>query len=193
MYIFALCYKWLVNKYMNPYEIIAKYYAPGSELYEILVRHSEAVRDKALALARKHPELELDLEFIAEAAMLHDIGILETDAAGIKCFGTHRYIEHGYLGAEMMRREGYPRHALVCERHTGTGLKLADIIARDLPVPHRELCPVSLEEQLICYADKFFSKTRIDSEDSYERVEQKMKKWGEESVEKLKEWQNLFE
>ena len=68
-----------------------------------------------------------------------------------------------------------------------------DIIAKDLPVPHRELCPVSLEEQLICYADKFFSKTRIDSEDSYERVEQKMKKWGDESVEQLRRWREIFE
>ena len=178
---------------MNPYEIIEKYYASGSDLYNILVKHSEAVRDKALELARRHPELGLDLEFIAEAAMLHDIGILETDAAGIKCFGTHRYIEHGYLGAEMMRREGYPRHALVCERHTGTGLRLTDIIERELPVPHRELCPVTMEEQLICYADKFFSKTRLDSEDSYERVEKKMQKWGEESVEQLRRWHEKFE
>ena len=178
---------------MNPYEIIAKYYTSGSDLYNILVKHSEAVRDKALELARRHPELGLDLEFIAEAAMLHDIGILETDAPGIKCFGTHKYIEHGYLGAEMMRREGYPRHALVCERHTGTGLKLVDIITRDLPVPHRELCPVTLEEQLICYADKFFSKTRLESEDSYERVEKKMQKWGEESVEQLRQWKKKFE
>lgn len=178
---------------MNPYEIIAKYYTPESDLYNILVKHSEAVRDKALELAHRHPELGLDLEFIAEAAMLHDIGILETDAPGIKCFGTHKYIEHGYLGAEMMRREGYPRHALVCERHTGTGLKLVDIITRDLPVPHRELCPVTLEEQLICYADKFFSKTRLDSEDSLERVMQKMAKWGDESIEQLRHWANLFE
>lgn len=178
---------------MNPYDIIAKYYTPGSDLYDILVKHSEAVRDKALALARRHPELDLDLDFIAEAAMLHDIGILETDAPGIKCFGTHQYIEHGYLGAELMRQEGYPRHALVCERHTGTGLKLTDIITRELPVPHRELCPVTLEEQLICYADKFFSKTRLDSEDTYERVEKKMQKWGDESVEQLRRWRYLFE
>lgn len=178
---------------MNPYDIIAKYYTPGSDLYNILVKHSEAVRDKALTLAHKHPELNLDLDFIAEAAMLHDIGILKTDAPGIKCFGTHRYIEHGYLGAEIVRQEGYPRHALVCERHTGTGLRLADIIARKLPVPHRELCPVTLEEQLICYADKFFSKTRLDSEDSYERVEKKMQKWGDESVEQLRRWAEIFE
>ena len=72
---------------MNPYEIIEKYYIPGSDLYNILVKHSEAVRDKALALARRHPELKLDIEFIAEAARLHDSGRLEKDAPGIRCFG----------------------------------------------------------------------------------------------------------
>jgi uncharacterized protein len=50
-----------------------------------------------------------------------------------------------------------------------------------------------MEEQLICYADKFFSKTRLDSEDSYERVEKKMQKWGEESVEQLRRWHEKFE
>jgi uncharacterized protein len=70
---------------------------------------------------------------------------------------------------------------------------LTDIIERELPVPHRELCPVTMEEQLICYADKFFSKTRLDSEDSYERVEKKMQKWGEESVEQLRRWHEKFE
>ena len=57
-----------------------------------------------------------------------------------------------------MRGEGYPRHALVCERHTGAGLSLEGIIAQDLPVPHREMVPVSLEEQVICFADKFLFK-----------------------------------
>ena len=33
---------------MNPYDIIEKYYDPGSELYKILVDHSEKVKEKAL-------------------------------------------------------------------------------------------------------------------------------------------------
>ena len=64
----------------------------------------------------------------------------------------------------MMQAEGYPRHALVCERHTGTGLSLSYIIEQDLPVPHREMLPISLEEQVICFADKFFSKTHLGEE-----------------------------
>ena len=135
----------------------------------ILLVHSRSVTDKALALAKKHPELDLDLNFIEEAAMLHDIGIFLTDAPDIQCFGTHPYICHGYLGADLVRKEGFPRHALVCERHTGAGLSLQDIEEQNLPVPHRDMLPVSLEEEIICFADKFFSKTKLDKEKSLER------------------------
>ena len=65
-----------------------------------------------------------------------------------------------------MRQEGYPRHALVCERHTGAGLSLDDIISQNLPVPHRDMLPVSLEEQVVCFADKFYSKTHLEKEKS---------------------------
>ena len=90
--------------------------------------------------------------------MLHDIGIFLTDAPGIFCFGDKPYICHGYLGADLLREEGFPRHALVCERHTGAGISAESIIKQDLPIPHREMLPVSMEEQVICFADKFFQK-----------------------------------
>ena len=68
-----------------------------NELKHILLVHSRSVTDKALALAKKHPELDLDLNFIEEAAMLHDIGIFLTDAPDIQCFGTHPYNSSVYL------------------------------------------------------------------------------------------------
>ena len=88
------------------------------ELRHILIVHSRSVAQKALQIVSLHPELNLDRDFIEEAAMLHDIGIIKTDAPGIHCHGTEPYIRHGILGAEMLRSEGLPRHARVCERHT---------------------------------------------------------------------------
>ena len=108
---------------MNPLDIIAKYYPASSDVYRILVMHSRSVADKALVIAQMHPEMNLDLTFIEEAAMLHDIGIFRCNAPDIDCHGEAEYICHGYLGAELMRAEGYPRHARVCERHTGTGIR----------------------------------------------------------------------
>lgn len=177
---------------MNALALIDKYYPEENELKHILLTHSRSVADKALALARLHPELNLDLQFIEEAALLHDIGIFLTDADGIHCYGSHPYICHGYLGADLVREEGYPRHALVCERHTGAGLSLKAIEERKLPIPHREMVPVSLEEQLICFADKFYSKTKLDKEKSLEKARKSIERHGEEGLKRFDNWCRLF-
>ena len=177
---------------MNPIDIIHLYYDPASDACKILVDHSRDVACKSLEIARMHPEMELDLPFIEEAAMLHDVGIFRCDAPEIKCFGMNPYICHGYLGADLMREQGYPRHALVCERHTGTGISLAMIGQQHLPLPHRDMRPVSLEEQLICFADKFFSKTNLGKEKPVEKIIKGLAKYGNETVTQFRSWEKLF-
>ena len=145
---------------MNYQHIIDKYYNEDADLRRILVVHSQSVARRALRIADKHPELHLDRPFIEEAAMLHDIGIIGTHAPSIHCTGNEPYIKHGILGRAMLDGCGLPAHALVCERHTGAGITVDDIVSQSLPLPHRDMCPVTIEEQLVCYADKFFSKTR---------------------------------
>jgi uncharacterized protein len=167
---------------MNPLDIIRKYYTEGSRLYDILVTHSRLVTEKAIAIAAGHPELHPDTDFIREAAMLHDIGIFLTDAPKIDCYGDKPYICHGYLGHDMLQKEGFPRHALVCERHTGMGLSLETIIGKNLPLPHRNMLPVGIEEQIICFADKFFSKTRPDEEKTVDRVRAGFSLYGREET-----------
>jgi uncharacterized protein len=124
--------------------------------------------------------------------MLHDIGIFLCDSPEIDCHGTADYICHGYLGAELMRKEGFPRHALVCERHTGTGLSLEMIERQNLPVPHRDMQPQSLEEQLICFTDKFFSKSKLNREKPVEKIQQSLARYGEECMLRFNDWCNLF-
>ena len=177
---------------MNPLAILSAYYQPGSRAYQILVSHSRSVRDKALALAEAHPELELARTFVSEAAMLHDIGIYLCDAPEIDCHGTSPYICHGWLGAELMRSLGYPRHALVCERHTGAGITRAAILAQHLPLPPQDFLPETLEEQLICYADKFFSKTHLDRQKTPEQALRSLEAFGSDSIERFRHWQQLF-
>ena len=172
--------------------IIQKYYNGNPELLKILLKHSKAVADKAIAIAKAHPELPIDRQFLLEAAMVHDIGIIKTNAPDIQCFGTEPYIRHGVLGAEMMRAEGYPLHARVCERHTGAGLSLKEIKEQSLPLPHEDLLPETLEEKLICYADKFFSKTRLDREKTLEQAERSVAKHGEEGLRRFKEMEEIF-
>lgn len=172
---------------MNALSLIDKFYPRENELKHILLTHSRSVADKALALAARHPELGLDLDFVEEAALLHDIGIFLTHAPGIGCTGEHPYICHGFLGADLLRAEGFPRHALVCERHTGAGLSLQDILHRELPLPHRDMLPVSLEEKLVCLADKFFSKTHLEREKTLEQARRSVSKHGEEGARRFDE------
>lgn len=178
---------------MDYNSIINKFYKIDNELKRILLKHSHQVANKAIDIVDKHPELHADRKFIEEASMLHDIGIINCNANGIHCYGDKPYICHGYIGAEMLRKEGLERHALVCERHTGAGISLESIIKQQLPIPHREMLPYSIEEQIICYADKFFSKTRLGTEKTEEEAIRSLIKFGEEGVERFKKWCVLFQ
>ena len=178
---------------MNYQAIIDKYYPEDNELRHILVNHSQSVARKALQIVSSHPELQLDAQFVEEAAMLHDIGIFLTDAPGIQCFGSQPYICHGRLGAELLRKEGLERHARVCERHTGAGITCKQIVEQKLPLPHQDFLPETMEEKVICYADKFFSKTHLDREKTMEKAEKSLAKFGEEGVKRFQEWEKLFE
>lgn len=174
-------------------KIINKYYIEDSELKNILIIHSQSVARKALQIVSLHPELHLDADFIREGAMLHDIGIIRTKATGIHCFGTEPYICHGLLGGEMLRHEGFPRHARVCERHTGAGIGIEEIEAQHLPLPHTNFLPETMEEKVICYADKFFSKTHLYRERTVEEALNSLVKRDSKGIERFKEWVKMFE
>ena len=111
--------------------------------------------------------------------MLHDIGIFRCNAPSICCYGTEPYIKHGPIGGDILRSEGFPRHARVAERHTGTGL------------PGFE--PETLEEQIVCYADKFYSKSSPDHVRTVLETAQLLEKFGREGVEKFLLWAKKFE
>ncbi len=164
---------------MDYLSIIDKYYPADDELRRILMIHSRQVADRCLAIVAKHKELPVDVQFMEEAAMLHDIGIYRCDAPGIHCHGTEPYLRHGPIGGEILRAEGFPRHARVAERHTGTGL------------PGYE--PETLEEQIICYADKFYSKSRLDRVLTVAETAQSLEKFGHEGVLKFLAWAECFE
>lgn len=173
-------------------DIIDTYYPQGSELRHILLTHSRSVARKALQIAACHPELHLNHTFLARAALIHDIGIFRTNAPSIQCFGTEPYICHGILGAEIMRQAGYEQYARVCERHTGTGLSLQDIVSQQLPLPHADFQPQTAAEQLICFADKFFSKTHLDREKTPDQARHSLQRFGTEGVARFDHWCQLF-
>jgi len=180
---------------ISPLDIICEYYDLGSRTYEILIRHGRLVAQKAVNAARKVPHLKPDMEFIEEAALLHDIGIFQTDTPQLGCSGKYPYICHGYLGSEILEKAGLPGHALVCERHLGVGISADEIVKIGLPLPVRDMIPLSVEEQVICYADKFFSKdwNLIAKNNSEEEIILALESYGNGSAEKFKAWRLMFE
>ena len=179
---------------MDPVEIISRYYTPGSRLFDIVVNHGQQVAKKALSAADRVSHLNCDKTFIKEAAMLHDIGIFLTAWPKLGCSGKHPYVCHGYLGRELLEKNQMPKHALVCERHVGLGITTEDIIRHNLPLPERDMCPVSMEEQIICYADKFFSKTgKLNpKEKPVKKVLKRLEKYGHDKVLRFQSWIDLF-
>ena len=142
-------------------KIIETYYRPGTPLYDIFMDHAEKVTQKSLITAERVAHLNPDMAFIEAAAMLHDIGIFMTHSPAIHCTGEHPYICHGVLGRQLLESidaDRFAGHALVCERHTGAGITAENIKMNRLPLPERDMVPQTLEEKIICFADKFYSK-----------------------------------
>lgn len=178
-------------------EIIEAYYRPGTPLYGIFMDHAEKVTRKSLDIAERIAHLNPDMAFIESAAMLHDIGIFMTDSPAIHCTGEHPYICHGILGRALLESidtDTFARHALVCERHTGCGITVENIRKNRLPLPVRDMVPVTLEEEIICFADKFFSKKPSESgmEKDVRRVVEEMFKLDRSHGERFLAWTKKF-
>lgn len=171
-----------------------KYYPVGTEARDILERHSCSVAGLALEI-NSRLGLGLDPAQVETAAMLHDIGIYLTDAPGIGCHGTEPYIRHGILGADLLRREGYPEWAArVAERHTGAGISAGDIKEMQLPLPvGRILMPATLLERLVCYADKFYSKSGDMQRKPLGRVRASMARHSSSTLERFERLHEEFD
>jgi uncharacterized protein len=180
---------------MNPIDIIAEYYDPSSKTFELLIRHGKQVAQKALAIAENVASLQPDKDFLQKAAMLHDIGIFMTDSPGLGCRGRHPYITHGVLGGRLLSKKGLQAYALICERHVGVGISAEDIRRFRLPLPERDMLPVSIEEQIICYADKFFSKNGNPggTDKSVEEITRSLARYGPDKVRRFQAWNRMFE
>lgn len=173
--------------------IIDKYYPAGSPLRDIYMRHCRSVANLALDIARRKG-LDLSPADIEAAAMLHDIGIVRTDAPGIHCHGSEPYLAHGRIGADLLRAEGAPEeYARVAERHTGAGLTPEDV-ARMSPMlpPDRSYMPQTLLERLVCYADKFYSKSGDMKIKPLDRVRASLAKFGEGASERFERLHQEF-
>ncbi|MFX1233966.1 MAG: HDIG domain-containing metalloprotein [Promethearchaeota archaeon] len=122
-------------------------------------RHSLKVTDKALEIAEKITKIDLDVNLIEIGALLHDVGRAKTHG-----------FKHAIIGAQILREHGFSEKlARICETHILGGLDKIDAVSVNLP--EREFLPQSIEEKIICLADKHMAGTREVS------IEQRFNNW----------------
>ena len=120
-------------------EIHAKY---GSN--QRIVSHCQAVAMAAKIVA---DELErqgraVDESAIVAGALLHDIGRSRIQT-----------VRHGVEGAEILAGEGVDQKVVeIVRRHVGAGISPEE--AKTLGLPDFDYIPRSLEERIVCFADK---------------------------------------
>jgi uncharacterized protein (TIGR00295 family) len=123
-------------------EKLLRKYQSSEEAYNKILAHARAVKELALKMASR--VRNVDMNFIATASLLHDIGRFE-------CPTGEKTIFHGIKGSEILRKEHLPKHALVAERHIGSGITQDEAIK--LSLPSRSYMPKTKEEKIICMAD----------------------------------------
>ncbi len=173
-------------------ELLEKYFQ--GEALDVIAEHGRMVADLALSVSRRIGQPEAECRFVEEAALLHDIGVCRTQAPMIGLEIGFPYIMHGIIGREILESEGFLRHGLVCERHIGVGITVADIISQQLPLPQRDMIPITVTEQIICFADLFYSKSpgRITRRKSPEKVRGKLAGFGGHKADIFDHWMELF-
>ncbi len=174
---------------MYGYFAILKEYAKSETDFEIVAKHSLEVLAKSIEIiGRKELYGEIDLDLIVSGAILHDIGAFgflgNKDKAG--------YIRHGIVGGEILRGLGLGREARIAERHTGSGLAKEEIIANGWDLPHEDFLPATPEEKLICYADKFSSKSP-GKKDTPETILREFENYGKGPLERFLKLKGMFE
>lgn len=178
---------------LDVHALLSAYCRP--ETVEVLMVHGRMIAKKAAAIVQR---LGLDAEtarLVEEAAYLHDIGVCRVYAPGIGCDGVEPYITHGVAGSLILEQEGLPLHARICERHTGVGLTAEDIRRQHLPLPERDMVPISQAEKIICYSDLFFSKQRgrLEEERTPAAIRRSLSGFGEDKVAIFDRWYAAFE
>ena len=111
-------------------------------------RHSEKVAEKAIELTKKIRKVKVNMNLIEIGAILHDIGRAKT----------HDF-KHALMGGKILRQRGLSdKLARICETHILGGLDKED--SKNVGLPEKDFLPLTIEEKIICLADKYIAGTR---------------------------------
>jgi uncharacterized protein len=143
-----------------------------------VIRHVEAVSELAceIAEASKERGYQVDVNLVEIGALLHDIGRSKTHT-----------VNHAVAGAEIARSLGLPEQVVsIIKKHVGGGIVARE--AKKLGWPEDVYVPQTIEEKIVCYADKLIEGSRrIPINKTVERFEQKLPQSAVERIWKLHE------
>ena len=177
---------------MDAVSVLSRYLS--GKAFEIVLAHSLEVSALAVAVCSHLRLSGPETLFVQQAAMLHDIGVCRVKAPDLGLCKGHPYIMHGILGREILEQERLLQHALVCERHIGVGLTVEDIVGQSLPLPLRDMSPLTVAEEIVCFADLFYSKKpgKLSKRKSIQRVRENLSHYGEEKTIIFDSWIQRF-
>jgi uncharacterized protein len=135
--------------YTKCIQLLLDYSAPPS-----VISHSILTAQTALNATRilKNHEYLINCDLILAGAILHDIGRCQS-----------HYLDHGIIGAQILREEGLGELAGIAENHIFGGITKDE--AREFGLPSRDYLPTTLEEKIITYADNISKKVPLLSID----------------------------
>jgi uncharacterized protein len=163
-------------------ETLHKKYAPNDRLFDLVFTHCKIVRDIAVQIAIDK-KLSVNEELLITGALLHDIGTY----AFIEQFektGESKYYQHAVAGYQIVKNEGVPEDVCkIVQHHMRLGLTKEQIKYESLDIPLEDYSPVTTEEEVVMYADKFHSKK--PQFNSYESYLSFIQQFGKEQVVKF--------
>lgn len=135
------------------------------ELPHNIINHVQAVARKAIKMSHNIKTIPINLKIVKIGALLHDIGRLKS----------HNF-DHSELGGEIIRNLGYSEKlARIAETHILGGLTKEEAI--ELGLTPKDYMPHSIEEKIVCLADKYHIGTKQVSINI--RFQKWFQKWGE--------------
>lgn len=116
-----------------------------------VVEHCKRVAAFAVKVAKacQKKQPSINIELVEISALLHDIGRSRTHT-----------VNHALEGGRIARTYGLPLSVVhVIERHAGGGIPKEE--AKALDWPPKDYLPKTLEEKIVCYADKRVEGLRV--------------------------------
>lgn len=132
----------------NALEALALHKKYGS--HERTVAHCQGCARISRLLAEKAAERGnmVNQSAVNAGALLHDIGRSQTQV-----------VNHGYVGAQILEKEGVDAVVVeIVKRHVGAGISAEE--AKALGFPSGDYIPMTLEQKIVCFADKMLDGDR---------------------------------